>query len=126
MHSIVVYNKKDLKDAIEQGAKKITIRGDFAEKFEVAFRIKSASKWSIKLLSVALVGIPFTAGISAVAVAPIALLTGIEVVAIIAVASIGITHVLLVCRDYKRVKFTGKSKDMEAELELEREETAAA
>lgn len=126
MVSIIVHNKLELEDAIKHGADKIIIRGDFAEKFNIAFKIKSASKWSIGLLSASLAGIPFTGGVSAIAATPIAALTGIEVVAIIAVASIGITLILLVCRDYKRVKFKAKKKNMEAELELEREDTASA
>lgn len=117
--------KEELKQATEERADRILVRGKLAEELNTAMKIKKASKWAIGLLAASLAAAPFTGGMSMAVAAPIAALTGIEIVTIIAVAAIGIALILLICREYKKVTFRGKKGDMEAELELERDSSAS-
>ncbi|MCB7129066.1 MAG: hypothetical protein J3T61_05975 [Candidatus Brocadiales bacterium] len=116
----IVRTREELNKAVEDKADSILVRGELAEKLNTALRIRSASKWAIGLLAASLASIPFTGGLSAVAAAPIAALTGIEIVAIIAVAALGVTLVFMILRDFKKVTFCAKNGDKEAELKLER------
>jgi len=120
MGQLVVRTKDELKEAVESKASRIIVKGELAEILNTAFKIKKASKWAVGLLSVSLATAPLTGGMSLVAAAPIAALTGIEIVAIVAVAAIGIALILLICSQFKRVKYKGKYGEFEAELELER------
>jgi hypothetical protein len=126
MEPRIVRTKEELKAAVEGRANRILVRGELAEKLNIALKIKSASKWAIGLLATFLGVAPFTGGLSVTAAAPIGILTGIEIVAIIAVSAIGIALILLICREFKKVNFKGKKGDIEAELELEREATATS
>jgi hypothetical protein len=120
MGTRTVRTKEELKKASEEKVDRIFVQGELAEKLNTAMKIKKASKWAIGLLAASLAAAPFTGGLSLVAAAPIAALTGLEIALIIAVAALGIGLVLLICRDFKKVSFRGKSGDKEAELELER------
>ena len=115
-----VRTKEELKQATEEKVDRILVQGELAEQLNSAMKIKKASKWAIGLLAASLAATPFTGGLSLVAAAPVAALTGLEIALIIAVAALGIGLVLLICRDFKKVSFRGKSGDKEAELELER------
>jgi hypothetical protein len=126
MELIIVRTKEELKAAVESGANQILVLGELAENLNTALKIKSASKWAIGLLAAPLAAAPATGGLSLWAAAPAASLTGIEIVAIIAAAAIGIALILLICREYRKVRFKGKKGDNEAELELEREGAAAS
>lgn len=121
MGQVTVRTKDELKNAVDTKVDRIIVKGELAEKLNTGLKIKRASKWAIGLLAASLGAVPFTGGMSMALAAPIAAYTGIEIVAIIAVASIGIALILLICREYKKVKFRGKKGDIEAELELERD-----
>lgn len=120
MKQRTVRTKEELKSAVDAKTELIIIKGELAEKLNTGFKIKKASKWSIGILAASLGAVPLTGGMSMAAEAPIAALTGIEIVAIIAVASIGIALIILVCREYYEVRFRGKKDDIETELELKR------
>lgn len=120
MKTRIVRNKEELKQATEEKVDRILVQGELAEELNTAMKIRKASKWAIGLLATSLAAAPFTGGLSLVAAAPVAALTGLEIALIIAVAALGIGLVLLICRDFKKVSFHGKSGDKEAELELER------
>ena len=120
MKQQIVRTKEELKRAVDSKTDRIVVKGELAEKLNTGLKIKKASKWAIGLLAASLGAAPFTAGMSMAVAAPIAALTGIEIVAIIAVAAIGIALILLICREYSKVRFRGKKGDIEAELELER------
>ena len=120
MGARTVRTKEELKQATDEKIDRIIVQGELAEKLNTAMKMKKASKWAIGLLASSLAAAPFTGGLSLVAAAPIAALTGLEIALIIAVAALGIGLVLLICRDFKKVSFHGKSGDKEAQLELER------
>lgn len=124
METRIVRTKDELKRAVEEKVKRFVVKGELAESLHTAIKIKRASKWAIGLLAASLATAPITGGLSLVAATPIAALTGIEIVAIIAVAALGISLVLVICKEFKTVKFKGKQGDIEAELELEREASA--
>lgn len=120
MDARIVHTKDELKRAVDDKVARIVVRGELAESLNTALKIKNASKWAIGLLATSLAAAPLTGGMSLAAAAPIAVLTGIEVVAIIAVATMGIALILLICREFKKVTFKGGKGDIEAELKLER------
>ena len=117
---VIVRKKEELESAVNAKTKRIIVKGDLAEKLNTAVKIKKYSKLTIAILATSLAGIPFTGGLSAVAFAPVAALTGLEIGLILAVFFIGLSLVLLIAKDYKTVKMRGKKGDLEAEMELER------
>jgi len=125
MGQVTVRTKDELKNAIDAKVEHIIVKGELAEKLNTGLKINKEPKWAIGLLAVSVGVAPFTGGMSMAVAEPIAKLTGIEIVAIIAVATIGIALILLICRDYKKVTFRGKKGDMEAELKLERDAAAS-
>ena len=130
--STVVRTKSELEEAIAEKAKSIIVVGELAETLNTALKIKSASKWAIGLLAVALASIPLSGGRTAAPLSEamqlmgksagaVAELTGLEIAVIAAIGVMGISLILLIAKDFKKVKFKAKKGDAEAELELERD-----
>lgn len=114
-----IRTKSELEQAIKNGATKIIVRGDLAEKIHRAESIKKVSKPALVLLGASLAATPFTGGASGV-VGMVALTatTGMSIVAITAVAFLGLALILSITNGYDR-KFTAKADGMgEASMEL--------
>ena len=87
MESCIVRTKEELKTATDAKVDRIIVRGELAEHLNTALKLKTASKWSIGILAVALATAPLTGGLSLI---PIAALSGVEFVIIVAIVAIGI------------------------------------
>jgi len=120
MEPCIVRTKEELKAATDAKMDRIIVRGELAETLNSALKIKTASKWSIGILAVALAAIPVTGGVSLSVLIPIAALSGIEIIIIIAIIVIGIILFWAIYKGYGKVTFKGKTGDVEAELVLER------
>jgi len=109
----IVYTREELKKAKEQKIDNIVIKGELANKLHKAKKIAKLSTATIGIIIAALGAAPITGGISTFAVAPVAALTGMEIAAIIAAASVGISLIVAVFKNYDIVKY----KDGELILE---------
>lgn len=125
MEAEIVRTRKEPKQAVKARAERIIVRGGLAEKLQLGWQLQEVPEASLGMLSLLLGMAPFTGGISAAVAARAAALTGLEFVAIIAVASVGIALILLICREYTKACFLWKKGDLEAELELKRNAAAA-
>lgn len=114
-----VRTKPELKQAMKDGAKKITARGELAEKIHQTEGISKLSKPALVVLAAALATSPFTGGASAiVGFAGISATTGLAIVAIVAVAFLGLNTTLALTNGYDR-KFTAKADGVgEASIEM--------
>jgi len=104
-----VRTKEELKAAKENKVAEIVVVGELAQKLKRAKKIALLGGASIAALSVALgvatVTAPVTGGLSYIAAAPVAALTGAEITAIIAVSAVGLTLVLAVFKDYEEISY---------------------
>ncbi|WP_319780058.1 hypothetical protein [Maridesulfovibrio sp.] len=121
MDSVVVRTKDELEQAMDEKAPVIVVQGELAEDLNKGMKLSSASAVTLGLLGAALAAVPFTGGLSLLAAAPIAAMTGLEIALIVAVAALGLALVLTVLKDYKKASFTRKGPEGETELVLERE-----
>ena len=91
------------------GAPEIVVVGDLALKLKKSKKLALLGSASIAVLTIALgtatAVAPMTGGLSYFAAAPIATLTGAEIVAIVAAASVGLTLVLAVFKDYEEISY---------------------
>jgi hypothetical protein len=119
---IIVTTKEQLQKALDQQVPRIIVKGNLAEELNSGMKIKEISKWALTLLLATLGATPFTGGLTALAALPIMAVTGIELAVIVAVIALGTSLIFLIIREYKKVRFTGKAGNTEAELVLERSE----
>ena len=117
---IVVRTKAQLKKAIKDNVKRIEIRGSLAEKVNTSFKIKKLSKVTLALLIGTLATVPFTGPLGFASASAVAALTGTEIALIIAVSALGLGLVLLIVKEYRKVKFNAKHGNSEAVIELEK------
>ncbi len=101
MNSVTVTTKEELEKAKELKATEIIVKGELAEDLKKSKKIATASVATIAVITAALGAVPFTGGLSVAAAAPIAALTGMEIAAIIVAASIGITLIVGVFKNYE-------------------------
>ena len=94
--AVIVRTKEELDTAVKDKVSGIIVKGELAEKLHRTKKIATASKATIALLATALAAAPFTGGLSIVAAAPIAVLTGFEIALILAVIFLGVALVLAV------------------------------
>ncbi len=106
MGSITVLNKEELKKAKEQGYGEIIVSGDLAKNLKKAKKITKLGAVSLGVLGVSVAATPITGGLSLVAAAPIAAMTGAEIATIIAVSCIGLTVVIAIFKDYEEIDFS--------------------
>jgi hypothetical protein len=118
--TVIVKTKEELQKAVKSKAEKILVKGELAEKLNRSLEMKKVSTATIGAIACAGCATPFTGGLGALAAVSIAVLTGLEIALIIAVFFIGLALVLMVCKEFIKVRFTAKHGDTEAELELER------
>jgi|GEM_PF-1270707 len=113
----IVYTKKELKEAKNQKVDKIIVKGKLANKLHKGLKVAKAGNGVIDKITNVFGSSPTKGNISTGAVAPIAVLTGIEIALIIAALSVGIGLIMAISKDYDEVKY----KDKNRELVLERE-----
>ena len=103
--SVTVTTKSELESAKASGAGEIIVSGSLASDLKKAKKIALAGAVTLAALGAALAAMPFTGGLSALAAAPIATLTGLEIAAIIAATSVGLSLVIAVFKDYEEVSY---------------------
>lgn len=97
---IVVRTKEDLKLAIDRGYDEILVEGSLADDLIKTKCIATASPAAIAALTAAIGLMPVSGGLSTLAVAPVAALSGFEISAIIIAAAIGLAIVMAVYKNY--------------------------
>ena len=105
MTSRTVTTKDQLESAKNSRVDEITITGRLANDLKKSKKIAYASTGTIAMLTTALAATPFTGGLSAIGLIPIAAITGFEIAAIIIAASIGITLIIAIFKDYEEVDY---------------------
>ncbi|MGO9119577.1 MAG: hypothetical protein ACLQPD_18455 [Desulfomonilaceae bacterium] len=125
--SVVVRTRDELNAALDNKVKRIIIKGELAEKVNTSLEIRTASKAQIAGLRVALgwlPAVPFTRSVMtrwlSIVLPRIAPLTGVETSVLLAVSFLGLALVLLIVREYRKVRFEERTDDAEGELELEK------
>ncbi len=103
--TITVSNKKDLKQAKEDGYNEIIVEGKLADDLKKTKKIAIASGVTLTAITAAIGLAPSTGGLSLVAAAPIAAMTGFEVAAIIIAASLGLGLIIALFKDYEEISF---------------------
>lgn len=107
---MVVKSSEELEAAKKRGDKEIIIEGELANKLKRSKNLSMVGAGTLAVvtavLGVATVSAPFTGGVSYLAAAPVAALTGLEIAAIIAATSVGLALVLAVYKDYEEVSFS--------------------
>ena len=108
---VTVSTKSELERAKDNGEPEIIVLGALADKLKNTKKIATLGAAAIASL-VAVVGVatvtaPETFGLSYVAVAPVAALTGVEISAIIVAASLGIALILAIFKEYEEISYEG-------------------
>lgn len=103
---MIIYEKSELKSAIESGIYEIIIEGDLAQKVHNGKKIRTIGKFTMIALASAIAAIPFTGGGSIAAFAPVAALTGLEIALIVAVAFVGVALLTAIWKDYEEIEYS--------------------
>ncbi|MBE0149639.1 hypothetical protein [Serratia sp. PL7] len=104
MVQVVVNTKEELERAKKNKAEYIIVEGELANKLQKGKKVAKASGVSLAVLTAAFVATPFTGDISMFAATPIAVMSGFEIAAIIAAASIGLTLLIAIFKDYEEIE----------------------
>nr|AIW63028.1 hypothetical protein [Burkholderia sp. Ha185] len=116
-----VATKEELKSARENEAAQIVVVGELADKLKRTKKIATLSAVTltaiVAVVGLAAVAAPETAGLSFVALGPLAGLSGIEIATIILAASIGLSLILAIHKEYDEIGYK------EGELVLRRKST---
>jgi hypothetical protein len=105
MRSSTVSTKQQLEAARNAKVDEIIVTGKLANDLKKTQNIAYASAGTIAVLTAAIVAMPFTGGLSAVGLAPVAIMSGFEVAAIIVAASIGIVLIVAIFKDYEEISY---------------------
>lgn len=105
MTVVTVTTKEELDTARKSGVAEIVVRGALADKLKRGKKIALAGSITIAALAAALAATPMTGGLSFLAAAPVAALTGFEIAAIIAAASIGLALIIALFKDYEEISY---------------------
>lgn len=105
MSVVTVRTKDELATARKSGAEQIVVQGELADKVKRGKKIALAGSITIAALGAALAATPMTGGLSILAAAPVAALTGLEIAAIIAAASIGLALIIALFKDYEEISY---------------------
>ncbi len=108
-NSITVTTKSELESARNNKYEEIVVTGKLAKDLKKSKSIAYAGVAggaTIAILTAALAATPFTGGLSMLAAAPVAALTGLEISAIIIAASLGISLVIALFKDYEEISFS--------------------
>lgn len=103
MSKKTVYTKDELKKAKEQKIDKIIVKGELANKLHKSKKISKLGKGAAALLIASVGAAPITGGLSTFALAPVAAATGLQIATIIVAASIGLTLVVAVFKEYDEI-----------------------
>lgn len=120
MNTTTVSTKDELELAINNKVSKIICTGDIAEKVNKSYNIKTLSTFMLPILVASIAAIPFTAGLSTIALAPIAATTGLEAVIILAIIFLGYTLVKQIIETYNKVSAKINPQTGEFEVVLEK------
>lgn len=108
--SRIVKTKAELEQAKNDGEKEIIVEGELADKLKKSKKVAMLSGAGLAVLLAALgaatVTAPFTGGLSYVAAAPVAALTGLEIAAIIAATSLGLALIIAIFKDYEEIGYS--------------------
>ncbi|GKX51545.1 hypothetical protein [Budvicia aquatica] len=107
MAEVMVRTKEELKKARNAKVEFIVVEGELADKLKKGKKLAYAGiagTVGATTIAALMAATPVTGGVSFFAVAPIAALTGFEVAAIIAAASIGLTLLIAVFKDYEEIE----------------------
>lgn len=105
-NSIVVTTKSELESAKDKEYKEIIVTGKLAKDLKKSKSVAYAGAATIGILTVALAATPLTGGLSAFAAIPVAALTGMEISVIIIAASLGISLILAVFKEYEEISYS--------------------
>ncbi len=108
MSEVLVRTKSELDEARKNKVSIIIIEGELAGKVKKSKKIAYAGTGAIAAITAAVAAAPFTGGVSMLAAAPVAALTGFEIAAIIAVCFIGVGLLVALFKDYEEIEFDGK------------------
>lgn len=103
MTSITVNTKEELSQAKEENYDEIIIEGTLADDLKKSKKIALASGATLAAITAAIGLAPVTGGMSAIGLAPLVALTGIEIATIIIAASIGLSLILAIYKDYEEI-----------------------
>jgi hypothetical protein len=107
---VTVRTKSELEKAKENGAEEIIVKGELADKLKKSKKVAMLSGVGLAALTAALgvatVTAPVTGGLSYFAVAPVAVLTGLEIAAIITAASLGLGLIIALFLGYEEVSYS--------------------
>lgn len=115
MSEVIVRTKSELDVARKSKASFIVIEGELAAKVKKSKRIAYASAGTIAVITAAIAAIaatPITGGLSMLALAPTAALTGFETAAIIAACFVGLGLLIALFKDYEEIEFDGSKLRM--------------
>lgn len=105
----IVKTREELKAAQEAGAAEIVVIGELADKLKKAKKVATLGAAGLATLSavigIATVAAPMTGGISYLAAAPVAALTGLEIAAIITASFLGIGLIVAIFSGYEEISF---------------------
>lgn len=101
----VVTTKEELERAINSGETLIIIRGELAKDVKNSYELKKISKATLMVIGGALAAIPFTGGLSASLLAPLAASTGVSVGILLAAAAIGFSVAMSLIEKYEIVEY---------------------
>lgn len=105
MNEHIVTTKEELSSAKDAGYENVVIVGKLADQVKRGKKVAFVGSVVLGILTVALAAIPFTGGVSLVAAAPIAALTGLEIATIIAVSAVGLALLIAVFKDYEEIAY---------------------
>ncbi|MFI3155242.1 MAG: hypothetical protein QX199_03710 [Methylococcaceae bacterium] len=110
MHTVTVNTKEELSQAKDAKATEIIVTGELANKLKRAKKITLLGAGTlaavIALLGTATVTAPITGGLSYAFAAPAAALSGLEIATIIVAASLGISLIIALFKDYEEIEYS--------------------
>ena len=118
-YPVVVYTPEELAQATKNGAERIVVKGDLAQKLSTAFKgLRTLSTRSLNALALVLSGAalfaPFTGGVSLGAAGTVMGTVGaaLTATAIAAISAIGLALVVAVFKGYEEVRFGNSSLEL--------------
>ena len=103
---MIVKTKPELKKAVHNKEREITVLGELADKVHTGKKVVSLGKVTLGLLASAIATLPMTGGLSAAVLAPIAAMTGVEIIALAAIVFVGLALLIAVWKGYDEVEFS--------------------
>jgi len=106
MSSIEVSTKSELEAAKDKKYSKIIVTGELADNLKKTKKIAYMSGAAIAALIATIAATPFTGGLSGVAgFTAAAAFTGVEIGVIILAASVGVTLIVAIFKDYDEISY---------------------